>query len=187
MNFQKKHWFDAVITLRFLKWLSKQFEPNLVIGLVWDQAPGRKQHLVFDYLQHQAAAGRLFSAFIPAGLTSILQVCDLVMNSPLKCYLKKCFYAWKQEEVARLKAVGQVGYIEIRVNRDRLTSWCYDFMTEFNRTEGVTADILLPCFTKVGQNAFAHDANKFKDWLDSLNKNALYKSLLCPHTAADLS
>ena len=38
VTFQKKHWFDTDITIRWLNWLKDQF-PNLKVGLIWDHAP----------------------------------------------------------------------------------------------------------------------------------------------------
>ena len=37
-NFQKKHWFDAAITLRHLKALLHEMHPGLKAGLTWDHA-----------------------------------------------------------------------------------------------------------------------------------------------------
>ena len=77
ITFQPNHWFDWEITLTYLKWLVNQFEPNTKIGLIWDQAPSHKETSVQQYLEEQQAANKLFTSFIPAGLTSIVQVSDL--------------------------------------------------------------------------------------------------------------
>ena len=60
--------------------------------------------------------------------------------------------------------------------------WVENFVDEFNdkEIEGLT-NIILPCLTKVGQNCFSHDKKTFEAWLNSLNKNALYKSLIEGH------
>ena len=65
--------------------------------------------------------------------------------------------------------------------------WVENFVDDFNdkETVGIT-NIILPCLTKVGQNCFSHDQAAFETWLTSLNKNALYKSLLEAHTALHL-
>ena len=62
------------------------------------------------------------------------------------------------------------------------------FVDDFNdkETTGIS-NIILPCLSKVGQNIFVNDKKPFLAWLDSLNKNALYKSLLEAHTAVNLS
>ena len=70
--FQKKHWFDAVITLRWLKWLLRQYGEDEIIGLIWDHAPGHRDSRVQEFLE--ANKDRLVTHLIPSGMTSILQV-----------------------------------------------------------------------------------------------------------------
>ena len=55
----------------------------------------------------------------------------------------------------------------------------------FKENNGFT-NLIIPWLTKVGQNCFSDDKESFVSWLDSLNKNALYKSLLATHTAMKL-
>ena len=38
VNFQHKHWFDAAITLQYLKVLLHKMHPGLKVGLIWDHA-----------------------------------------------------------------------------------------------------------------------------------------------------
>ena len=66
-------------------------------------------------------------------------------------------------------------------------TWNEDFVNEFYRRErsGET-DLIYPCLTKIGQNIFDSDRESFLGWLESLNTNALYKSLLGAHTASNL-
>ena len=66
-------------------------------------------------------------------------------------------------------------------------TWTEKFVDEFNFKErsGMT-NIILPCLTKVGQNPFIEENEPFLSWLETLNENALYKSLLEAHTAVDL-
>ena len=73
-NFQKKHWFDGPITLRWINWLESQFPPSERIGLVWDQCPSHKASIVKNRLEQLDIKGRLFSVIIPGGLTSVLQL-----------------------------------------------------------------------------------------------------------------
>ena len=47
--FQKKHWFDADITIRWLKWLKDQF-PGKKVGLIWDHAPAHTNKFVQNFL-----------------------------------------------------------------------------------------------------------------------------------------
>ena len=61
------------------------------------------------------------------------------------------------------------------------------FVDDFHHKEinGIT-DLIIPCLTKIGQNCFSSTTEPFNTWLESLNKNALYKSLLEAHTAMNL-
>ena len=60
-------------------------------------------------------------------------------------------------------------------------------MNDFNVKEKTgETDMLIPCLTKVGQNCFVPNTEDFSKWLESLIKNALYKSLLAAHTAKKL-
>ena len=61
------------------------------------------------------------------------------------------------------------------------------FVDDFNYKEssGIT-NLIIPCLSKVRQNCFVTDTKRFTAWLDSLDKNALYKSLLRAHTAMKL-
>ena len=74
MNFQSKHWFDGVITLRWINWLNQQFPTNLKIGLIWDAAPQHLGSIVGSRLKELEESRRLFTAVIPSGLTSVLQL-----------------------------------------------------------------------------------------------------------------
>ena len=66
-------------------------------------------------------------------------------------------------------------------------TWTENFVDDFNVKEKTGAtNLLVPCLTKVGQNCFRPDSVEFNKWLESLNSNALYKSLLEAHTAMKL-
>ena len=73
MNFQQRHWFDAVITLRWINWLVVQFPQSLSIGLIWGACPSHKEKNVQLRINELEEPRRLFVADIPGGLTSILQ------------------------------------------------------------------------------------------------------------------
>ena len=75
----------------------------------------------------------------------------------------------------------------VKVGREQLMTWAENFVTDFNLKERTgKTDLIIPCMTKVGQNPFSNDTASFEAWLESLNRNALYKSLLAAHTASNL-
>ena len=82
---------------------------------------------------------------------------------------------------------GENGKLVIKVSREQLMTWTENFVDNFNAGEksGVT-NIIVPCLTKLGQNIFSTETKPLSDWLESLNKNSLYKALLKAHTASDL-
>ena len=138
------------------------------------------------YLKSQEEAERLYSRLIPAGMTSVIQICDLVMNGPLKHSLKGQYIEWKEVEVETQRNAGLEGQVKVKTPRDKLTTWCEVFMKEFNKSEP-ESKILQPAFTKVGQNPFTDEnSTELKRWLGSLEENALYKSLLACAKSVDL-
>ena len=168
-----------------MKWLVSQFPPSDTLGLIWDAAPSHGDRRVKACLNNLEAERRLYVTAIPGGLTSILQVGDLVLNGPCKKFLRKKYLSWQFSEIERRRNSGQGGRLTVKINRELLMSWCEMFVEDFNIKEN-SANILLPCLTKVGQNCFDMNMSAFNSWLESLNQNALYKSLLEAHTAFNL-
>ena len=81
VNFQHKHWFDKFITLRYLKDVIlpyKEMYPGKHVGFILDEAPAHMSKMVMDWVHEQE--DWLTVIFIPGGLTSILQVGDLLCN-----------------------------------------------------------------------------------------------------------
>ena len=66
-------------------------------------------------------------------------------------------------------------------------AWTENFVDDFNNKEsnGIT-NLIIPCLTKDGQNCFSSNTESLNTLFKSLNKNALYKSLLAAHTAMNL-
>ena len=187
MNFQSKHWFDGVITLRWINWLVAQFPDYEKLGMIWDDCPSHKFSGVIARLSELENMNRLISILIPPGMTSILQLGDIAVNAPCKKFLRQRYLAWQFAEIQRRKAKGVTGRLVVKIDREILMTWAEEFIDNFNFKESTgETDIIIPVLTKVGQNCFTSNLEPFQKWLDSLNKNALYKSLLESHTAVDL-
>ena len=114
MNFQSKHWFDGPMTIRWINWLEGQFPQSERIGLVWDAFPAHKYSKLKVRLEELKDAGRLYTALIPGGLTSILQLGDITVNGPCKKFLKKQYLSWQFMEIARRRQLGETGRISYR-------------------------------------------------------------------------
>lgn len=71
--------------------------------------------------------GRLVIVVVPKGLTSVMQVCDLVINKLLKQFIKDQYYNWRSEYVLekrreiRLKNDGNDKAMRIQVKVDTQT------------------------------------------------------------------
>ena len=109
--FQKKHWFDTDITIRWLKWLKDQF-PGKKIGLIWDHAPAHTNGVVDQFLRD--ASSWLKTELIPGGLTSVLQVCDLIINKPFKQHVRNGYYRWRTTFVRQQRDSGVTGKLNIK-------------------------------------------------------------------------
>ena len=112
--FQKKHWFDTPITIRWLKWLKEQYPPKTKIGLIWDHAPAHDSGEVEAYLE--ANEHWLTVMLIPGGMTSIMQVCDVVTNPQLKSLIRKWYMQWRKKEVAMMKSANR--QVKLKLHRD---------------------------------------------------------------------
>ena len=124
---------------------------------------------------------------IPGGLTSVLQLGDLILNRPCKNYLRRKFCEFQMTEIEEKRGSGVTGKIVIKITREMLMTWTEDFINMVNSNK--ETDILstiVPCLTKIGQNVFNPDMKLFDEWLSSLSTNSLYKSMVEAHTATVL-
>ena len=182
VTFQKKHWFDTDITIRWLKWLRKQF-PNQRIGLVWDHAPAHVNKVVEQFLRE--ASTWLTTALIPGGLTSVLQVCDLIINKNLKQHIRTMYYQWRAEYVRRLRREeGIQGKLNVKIPRDTLIDICERAVEKMNQVQHENPTIR-EMFRKVGQDPFVDCSVKFKEHLDNLEKDTMYKTIINRQTATE--
>jgi hypothetical protein len=174
VNFQVKHWMDNSTALVYLNWLVSCF-PGEKVGLIWDHAAAHKSNDVLI----QAADLGIIVAFIPAGMTSILQVCDLVLNKPLKAAFKRRYCSWKMRSDP-----GPGG--KYKVNRDDVLVWIEDAAKEVSRNLLVDRSIAA-AFRKYGQDPRSDDTTELLEGLRSLQANRIYASLLENQAALDLN
>ena len=203
INFQHKHWFDGVITLRYLKWLKMQypgvtasiiichintfsmtqlFAPTTMAGkrilLIWDEAPSHIDKRVREFVKQAREDGWLRVVMIPGGLTSILQVCDLVCNKDIKAAIKNWYMQWKVRELRKLGA--GTGHRTLSMPRDtfiRALEGIFDLYNDGQRHTGT----IKRGFLKVGMDIFNSDLSKFDNWMDTLATHSVYASLLLDH------
>ncbi|KAL7539007.1 hypothetical protein ACHAWF_006267 [Thalassiosira exigua] len=97
MTFQKKHWFDEDITIMWLEWILDVIHPGKKVGISLDMAPAQRGGRVKEYVDKRTADGRLVLKYIEGGLTSVLQVCDLVANKDIKAIIKRLYLQYRTE------------------------------------------------------------------------------------------
>ena len=56
MFFQRKHWFDAPITIKYRQWLHVQYAGKKIL-LIWDHAPAHDAQVVRDFIEEAEVAG----------------------------------------------------------------------------------------------------------------------------------
>ena len=142
----------------------------------------RRRHLL-GILRHQIEiANLLLSTYINEPLWK-----DIIINGPCKQFLRKQYINWQFQEISRRRSDGVIGKLVVKINRELLMIWTEKFVDYLNYKEGSgITNMIIPCLSKVGQNCFDSDTKSFTAWLNSLDKNALYKSLLRAHTAMKL-
>ena len=86
VNFQKKHWIDKK-NMKFLRWLKSKY-PGGKIGLFWDRAAG---HISSEVLDCATELG-IIVELLYAGMTAIMQPCDVWLNKPIKMIIKQLYY-----------------------------------------------------------------------------------------------
>ncbi len=172
IKFQAKHWMDKPTCKLYLQWQRNCF-PNGNIGLIWDFAAAHKSEDVLNY----AIQLGITIGFIPAGLTSILQVCDLLINKPLKAAFKKQYCAWK---IKNDPGPGK----KYKIDRDLIITWMENATNDLNQ-KLQQDEAVQKAFMKYGQDPRNNNIDVLTEHLASLNENSIYKSLQENQTAFD--
>ncbi|KAF0706933.1 hypothetical protein AaE_013873 [Aphanomyces astaci] len=84
------HWMDQPTAMVYRDWLRDLYQHEK-LRLIWDLAAAYNTEQVMKYAEELG----IVVEFIPAGLTSILQVCDLIINKTLKAAFKHCYCEFK--------------------------------------------------------------------------------------------
>jgi hypothetical protein len=161
---------------RYLRWLSQCF-PNERIGLIWDSASAHLMDEVVGYAQELGFA----MSFIAAGLTSVLQVCDLVANKPLKQRFRQLYNQFKIRNDP-----GPGG--KYKVERDDVLVWLEQGISEFNAANKNKRTIE-HAFRRYGQDFRVNPDepnSEFANHITNLCENSIYGSLIENQTALSL-
>ncbi|OQR89675.1 hypothetical protein ACHHYP_06125 [Achlya hypogyna] len=157
----------------YLEWLSECY-PDECVGLIWGHAAA---HITDDVLVYAAELG-IIVGFIPAGITSILQVCDLFLNKPLKAAFKRSCCAYKMR-----CDLGPGG--KYKGDRDDIVIWIEEATKEAHKKQLPTRGIT-EAFRRYGQDPREESNYELVDHLKGLEESRVYASLLEKQCAADL-
>ena len=186
VHHQEKHWFDGTITARYVRWLCDECYPRKKVGLLWDHAPshvGEEARAVISKCERE---GKLVVLLVPRGLTSIMQVCDLVVNKELKRMIKDKYQFWRSVELNfQRKRVGLNKQINLKVPTEVMIRFVEEAIVDFNHkqnnSEGTPS--IKKGFRIAGQDPwFDHCEEQFLAHLKNLEE----QSSMCKRGNTDL-
>ncbi|GMF53758.1 unnamed protein product [Phytophthora fragariaefolia] len=131
-NFQPSHWMDTSTANCFVDFLASLF-PNQKIGLFWDAASSDTYQEVIDYLGVKG----FIHEFAPVGVTTIMQICDLYTNRPLKQPSKSNFYNGRSRK--RIRRGGGGG--EYKVDRVQMIHWIEEAVSMVNEQRALARKV----------------------------------------------
>lgn len=182
MCFQKKHWCDSLVIVKYLKHLLGAY-PGQRIGLIWDKAPAHNSKFVQDFLADYDNRISIFT--LPGGMTSVMQVGDICLNHPIKVGMRQWYAGWRRQQI---EAQAGAGHIRLRFDRDAFLRGLEGVIAGFNHNEH-TARTIENTFMSCGQNIWAAEETRavFHAHLAKLSENGLYRALLLAQEAEDLT
>ena len=178
MAFQKKHWFDGDITVEWFEWVLNILYPGQKVGISIDMAPCQTKKEVKEYIEKKEVEGRLVVGYINGGLTSVLQVCDLVANKEFKAEIKRLYMRFRAEylKAERAKTPDEpMRRIKIKIQVVKMTEIVEQSVKTFNDKQCGNPSIR-NTFKKAGQHPWEDCEEDFKAHLDALEKLPLYKN-----------
>ena len=181
VTFHPKHWFDEDITIEFLEFVL-QLYPNKKVGIIWDAAGCHGTAKVLAFItQHQ---DRLVVVGISGGITSVIQVCDLVANKILKQLIRDSYYLWRTAHIRDVKSeiLAKGGSpnnerIKVKMPINDMIGMVESAVKSFNMKQLVTESVRRT-FRKVDQDPWRDCRGEFIAHLDHLEEHSLYKTLV---------
>jgi DDE superfamily endonuclease len=86
-----QHWMDKHGCYTYSEWLRSCYPGHEKIGLIWDAA---SSHFC-DEVMEKAAELNIVLGGIPPDCTSLIRICDSIVNRPIKQAFKKQYVSWK--------------------------------------------------------------------------------------------
>lgn len=173
VTFHPKHWMDKEGCILYLEWLRSCY-PEGTIGLIWDAATSHLSEAVAS----KAAELNIVLGAVPGGCTSIMQICDLIANKPIKQEFKKFYNSWKIRNDP-----GPSG--KYKVEREDVISWLEHSIDQFDKKMSPNQGIA-KAFLSYGQDHRSAESTLFQEHLAKHEENGVYRSLIENQSALDL-
>ena len=174
VHFQKKHWMDKVIAKKYLRWIRSLY-PGKKIGIVWDKAAAHTSDEVLDYAKELG----IVIEFVHAGMTSIMQPCDIWLNKTIKTIVKRLYHAFENSLFLK---TGE----KVIVPREKIVEWMEIAVQKVNDDNKRTRAAAM-AFTKCGMNPHDFEKTEFAKHLETLCEDSIYYALINNQTATDLA
>jgi hypothetical protein len=142
-------------------------------GLIWDKCTAHSGPDLDEWVENynrQDGPGRLIIGYIPEGMTSLMQVCDVVVNRRFKQELSARYHDYRMVKTAAMEP-GQT----LKVPRDQFISFLEGAVATINR-ENQTTRTIADAFESCGQNPWA-PSTKFDEHLAKLSNSSVYRTL----------
>ena len=162
--------------MEFFDFILDVVHPGKKVGISIDMAPCQVNSDVGRYINRRYEQGRLVVAYINGGLTSIIQVCDLDANKPLKIEIMKLYLRYRKEciEAEWAKTPDQPNRcVAMKIDIVNMTGIIEEAHRIVNERQHKTRSIE-KTFRAVGQDPWVDYEAKFKAHLDKLAKLPLY-------------
>lgn len=184
--FTEKHWMTQQVFILYLQHLRLICPGHEKIGIIIDKASMHTSNDVRDWIEetNQTEKPMIVYDFIEAGMTSIYQPPDVVINKPLKDKMKK-MYGKYRNEIASNFVPGEM----IQISREKLTDLILEAYTQINE-ENMGNMYIRRAFDLCGLNPYADEKcinRSFVAHLDSLSSTTAYQALIDHNTALELN
>jgi len=157
----------------YLEWLRSCY-PEEKLGLVWDAATSHFCESVVE----TASNLNIALGAVPPGCTSLIQICDLIANKPIKQAFKKRYVSWKIRSDP-----GPGG--KYKIARSDVIQWLEEAIEEVDGNLA-SGSRIAKAFAIYGQDHRSNDHTAFIEYLAKHEENGVYKSLLENQTCLEL-
>ena len=164
ITFHPKHWMDKEGCCLYLEWLRSCY-PEEKLGLVWDAATSHFCESVVE----TASNLNIALGAVPPGCTSLIQICDLIANKPIKQAFKKRYVSWKIRSDP-----GPGG--KYKIERSDVIQWLEEAIEEVDGNLA-SGSRIAKAFAIYGQDHRSNDHTAFIEYLAKHEENGVYKSL----------